>query len=365
MPGMIEVSLAELEHMTTGVTKFMKIGEVRQEIDSTYPNPGEDAEGELLVPNNGYSHLLVGDAFEFLCRMLLYRRCDKIVDPDYYRGWSEGPRWTDGEFPPIYVRRFDGMKWEDHPNISSQEEWEEQQADLPVWKRRRSAVTWTEDEALSKLAEQYVETGMNTGRLVRAALINAGWKPDESVHSWVDRDAFAKDILEEMEALFRILREVEWTRGDSVIVEPDFGGHRYVLPGEGDFIVDDLLVDIKTTERRSFTNEFWRQLLLYYVLCDVQRAMYDVREYGEREEQTYIRYPEINRVGVYFARYGELQVVEIDEVIEDRERYEEFRAWIVDRGIEENRHAQKNYEDVRKVLTEPYDFKRQQTFSDF
>ena len=70
-------------------------------------------------------------------------------------------------------------------------------------------------------------------------------------------------------------------------------------------------------------------------------------------------------MGVYFARYGELRVVEMDEAIEDRERYEEFRAWIVDRGIEENRHAQKNYDDVRETLTESYDYKRQQTFSDF
>ena len=257
------------------------------------------------------------------------------------------------------------MNWEDHPDISSREEWEEQQADLPVWERQRSAVTWAEDEPLSKLAEQYVETGMNTERLVRAAVINSGWKPDESVHSWVDRDAFEKDILEEMDEMFRLLRETEWTRGDKVIEEPDFGGHRYVLPGEGDFIVDDLLVDIKTTERREFTNEFWRQLLLYYVLCDVQRTLYDIRGYGEQDDRTHIRYPKINRVGVYFARYGELRVVEMDEAIEDRERYEEFRAWIVDRGIEENRHAQKNYDDVRETLTESYDYKRQQTFSDF
>lgn len=365
MSGMIEVNPVESMSMTTGVTTFMKISEVRQEIDSTYPNPGEDAEGELLVTNNGYGHRLVGDAFEFLCRMLLYRRCNEIVVPTPYPGRGKVSRWKGGEFPSIHVHRFDGMEWEEHPEISSQEEWEERQADRPVWERQRSAVTWAEDEALSKLAEQYVETGMNTERLVRAALINAGWKPDESVHSWIDREAFEKDILDEMEALFGLLRDCEWTRGDSVIVEPDFGGHQYVLPGEGDFIVDDLLVDIKTTERRSFTNEFWRQLLLYYILCDVQRAMYDVREYGERKDSNYIRYPEINRVGVYFARYGELQVVDMDDVIEDQERYEEFRAWIVDRGIEENQHAGKHYREERKVLTEPYDFKRQQTFEDF
>ena len=55
--------------MTTGVTEFIKIDEVRQEIDTTYPNPGNNAEGELQVKNNGYAHRLVGNAFELL-------RCD-------------------------------------------------------------------------------------------------------------------------------------------------------------------------------------------------------------------------------------------------------------------------------------------------
>jgi hypothetical protein len=348
--------------MTTGVTDFIKIGEVRQEIDSTYPNPGEDATGELAVSNNGYSHRLVGHAFEFLCRALLYRRCDEILRP--WSRFGEYRRQTDGEVPWIGVERYDGMKWEDHPNISSQEEWEALQDERPVWERERSAVQWTEDEELTRVVNQYIETGMNTDGVVRAALVNAGWKPDETVQSWIDRAAFADDILDEMSELFELVREASWTCGETVIEKPQFGNHRYVLPGEGDFIVDDLLVDIKTTERRAFTNAFWRQLLLYYVLTDVQRVLYNERD-GDEDHSSSVEYPEINRVGIYFARYGELQTVEIDSVIDDRERYEEFRAWIVDRGIEENRHAQKNYERVRGSLTEPYDYKRQQTFSDF
>jgi hypothetical protein len=256
------------------------------------------------------------------------------------------------------------MKWEDHLNVSSQEEWEEMQEERPVWERERSAVQWTEDEELTKVVSQYIETGMNTDGVVRAALIDAGWKPDESVQSWIDRAAFADDILDEMGELFGLLREASWTQRETVIEKPQFGDHRYVLPGEGDFIVDDLLVDIKTTERRVFTNAFWRQLLIYYVLSDVQRVLYNKRD-NEKGPVPSVKYPEINRVGIYFARYGELQTVEMDSVINDRDRYEEFRAWIVDRGIEENRHAQKNYEKVREALTEPYDYKRQQTFSDF
>jgi len=135
-----------------------------------------------------------------------------------------------------------------------------------------------------------------------------------------------------------------------VFTNPMFGNHKHILPGEGDLIVDDLLVDIKTTENGAFTNAFWRQLLMYYVLIDVQRVLHDVdgRTYGKEPFEG--KYPEINQVGIYYARYGELQTVDIEEVIDDREQYEEFRAWIVDRAIEENSHAQHDYSAIRAPL---------------
>lgn len=349
--------------MTTGVTNFIKIDEVRQEIDTTYPNPGTDIEGEPAVENNGYGHRLIGSAFEFLCELLLYRRCSEVIHP-WRRTWGDSTRrWTDGEIPPVGVQRFDGVRWEDYDGISSRSEWEGMNDDRP-WEHQRSAIKWTEDEELSKLAEQYVQTGMNTEGVVRAALVDAGWKPSDAVHSWIDREAFEEDVLEEMETLFELLRDSEWTEGDTVFTSPTFGNHRHILPGEGDFIVDDLLVDIKTTEDGTFTNAFWRQLLMYYVLVDIQRGLHDVdgRTYGREPFEE--KYPEINRVGIYYARYGQLQMIDMEEVIDDRERYEEFRAWIVDRAIEENRHAQHDYSAIRAALTEPYDYRRQKTLFD-
>lgn len=55
----------------------------------------------------------------------------------------------------------------------------------------------------------------------------------------------------------------------------------------------------------------------------------------------------------------------MQELIDDQDRYEEFRAWLVDRAIDENRHAQHDYSAIRAALTEPYEYKRQQTLSDF
>lgn len=349
--------------MTTGVTNFIKIDEVRQEIDATYANPGSDVEGEVEVENNGYGHRLIGNAFEFLCKLLLYRRCDEIVRPQL--AYTDKRRWSEGETPPTMVRKFDGMRWEDYKDISSRSEWEAMNEELPVWERRRSAIKWTEDEELSKLANQYVETGMNTEGVVKASLINAGWKPSDAVHSWINRDAFEEDVLEEMKRLFELLRGQGWTEGETMFERPRFGEHQHVLSGEGDFIVDDLLLDIKTTENPRFKKGFWRQLLLYYVLTDVQRILHDLdgRTYGREPYEG--KYPEITRVGVYFARFGELKTINMEELIDNRVEYDRFRAWIVDRAIEENRHAQHDYSDIRAALTEPYDFERQRTLSDF
>jgi hypothetical protein len=258
------------------------------------------------------------------------------------------------------------MKWEEYDGgPSNRQEWEAMNADRPAWEQQ-SPIQWAEDEELSKVANQYVQTGMNTERVVRAALLDAGWQPPDAVQSWINRDAFEADLLQEMEAMFDLLRSQAWGKGEEMFENPLFGHYRHILPGEGDFIVDDLLVDIKTTERRSFTNAFWRQLLLYYVLNDIQRELYAAESVSRSGREMFDgQYPDISRVGIYFARYGALQTVDMEDLLSDDEQYKAFRAWIVDRAIAENRHAQIDYSPIRAVLTEPYDYEEQRTLSDF
>jgi len=357
--------------MATGVTDFIQIDEVRAEIDSVYPKPEVEPTEDLVVANNGYSHKLIGNTFEFLCRVWLYRQCNEVLCPGRHKSWEveNKDRWhrhgKEGEIPELIVSAVDGMTWEETEHgPSNRQEWEEMNEQRPHWDQR-SPVEWVTDEELTKVVNQFVETGLNAEAVVKAALLNAGWKSKDDVQTWIDREAFEDDLLTEMETLFEELRSQDWASGDKLIDGPGFGKYRYILAGEGDLLIDDLLVDIKTTEKARFTNSFWRQLLMYYVLNDVQRVLFEAEDVRSGREAFEGKYPEISCLGVYFARYGELVIVDVNDVIEDQDTYGEFRAWIVNRAIEENRHAQMDYSAIRNVLTEPFDYQRQQTLSDF
>lgn len=310
--------------MGIGLTDFIKIDEVRREIDTTYPNPSNDVDGELQIANHGYSHRLIGEAFEFLCRLWIHHQCNVVIEP--WRRWGQN-RFEEGETPEILLAA---------ENVDEDEL-----------------------ERVSRQAEQFIETGLNTDRAVNAALLDAGWRQVEEEHSGLHLDMFEDDLVTEMRALFEQLRAQDWPCGEVAYHSPDFGRHSHILEGEGDFIVDDLLVDIKTTEDGTFTPAHWRQLLSYYILNDIQRVLYEETERGSQE-----KYPAVTELGIYFARYGELQTVTINDVIDDRAEYERFRAWFVNRAIEENHDKRVNYTDIRATLTEPYDYERQRTLFD-
>jgi hypothetical protein len=69
---------------------------------------------------------------------------------------------------------------------------------------------------------------------------------------------------------------------------------------DGDLIIDDTLVDVKTTKHLTFEREFFNQLIGYYVLSWIGGI--DGCNGGK-----------INRVAIYYARYGVLHRVSLSD----------------------------------------------------
>jgi hypothetical protein len=79
-----------------------------------------------------------------------------------------------------------------------------------------------------------------------------------------------------------------------LLLNPIFGdASRAVGGADADLIVGDMLVDIKTTKKGTIKREYLNQLLGYFMLARMEKAI----------DPTV---PAINRIGLYYSRYGHL-----------------------------------------------------------
>ena len=106
-------------------------------------------------------------------------------------------------------------------------------------------------------------------------------------------DAVEGGIVD-MENLFRVLVDSGFLVPKSrAFLNPAFGEGLDLADGaDTDLILDDTLIDIKTTKSDSFTQDMYNQLLGHYALS-MFRGEFDG----------------ITRMWIYFSRYGTLRTV--------------------------------------------------------
>lgn len=80
---------------------------------------------------------------------------------------------------------------------------------------------------------------------------------------------------------------------NSVIANPIFGCIEHMISGDGDFILDGNLFDIKTTKSITVDKNSRRQLLFYYLM-----------NYNKSLFETYEKRYDISKLYIYKARYG-------------------------------------------------------------
>jgi hypothetical protein len=89
-----------------------------------------------------------------------------------------------------------------------------------------------------------------------------------------------------------------------------------------DLVIDDMMIDVKTTKNLELRREHFNQLIGYY-------ALYRIGGIGAMP-----RNHEIKRVGIYFSRYGYLHLIKIQDVI-DENSFPRFLEWFVERATSE------------------------------
>jgi len=138
-------------------------------------------------------------------------------------------------------------------------------------------------------------------------------KQDRTIESFININ---KDSVQDLVNLMNLKDELndhfKAQDVNNLFLNPTFGETSHYINGaDGDLIIDGFLIDFKTDKRISLgvNNQYLYQIIGYYILSTENRLVGD-RVIGYEEEDPY----DVNRIGFYFARYGCLSYIEIEDL---------------------------------------------------
>ena len=129
-----------------------------------------------------------------------------------------------------------------------------------------------------------------------------------------------KDELAELQDLYALVPWDEFRPERVLYLNPLFGKGSYHVGGaDADLVLDDMIIDIKTIKTQALEIETVRQLVGYALLG---------KRFGVNDDDP----THITRIGVYFARAGQLRTWTLSEVI-DPSREKEVLDFLLARAI--------------------------------
>lgn len=125
------------------------------------------------------------------------------------------------------------------------------------------------------------------------------------------------DDIRDLHSLISLVDITKFTAKQKCYLNPTFGEGSILVGGaDADLIIDNTLIDIKTTKDLKLGREELNQILGYYILSLIG----GVNDNPDNRP--------IEKIGLYFARYGELWTLPIQQ-FGDKRKFEEFKDWFI------------------------------------
>ena len=269
-----------------GLTDFVKMPEVREKFTSLHPDPKKRPRRlrlPLQVPLRSQDSALVGTAFDYLLRFELQRRAPHAIAS----GWT-------AEDAPTHVILYSVMQ--ETPGTDSLTEssalvsqvcraLNDAKAAVAHYLTLKSP-TKTEQSELAIHAVQLARLE----RLCRLSELRFDFE-----------QTIPPELIQELLELLDIVPYAQLLDDQVMLLGPTFEQvSAWFYGAKADLITGDMLVDIKTTGKDTIRSAYLNQILGYYLLARWQRRM----DPG---------FPVIRRLGIYFARFGQLWSLETSE----------------------------------------------------
>lgn len=304
--------------------------DVRDKFKQEFPKPKLSVKCEILASPLTKNYGTVGTAFDYLLRFYLeYLNPGSITRPWIAFGSHFELRETLQELES-------GTKWKDMPiwikhNVFNLLKRRGLLTNLPL--KREGLIKLIGDyynKADTILSEAkrshsiFLQTGKINDELIRTTLLLAQLDPilraniiDLNIGIIDDKD------IEDLRGLISIVNSNMFQAKRICLLNPNFEYSYLVGGADSDLVVDDILIDIKTTKTLELSRSNFNQLIGYY-------ALYKMGGIEGMPPKSYIKH-----LGIYFSRYGYLYLINVQDII-DETKFSNFLEWFKQRATKQH-----------------------------
>lgn len=267
------------------LTSFLRIPEVRQRFSAQIRKPPFTLRDKMLAPPLTKNYSLVGTAFDYLMRFYLQRQNSNTITGTWVA--EEAVLLLDN---PLISRLFGSS---------------------PQLRKKAKRIIHQAKE----LYLNYLTAGRMTDELIKHSIYLA--QLDVIYRAGIiDPNlgkADRKDI-EDLKNLISVVNPSVFKARFLCILNPTFGKASKLVGGaDADILIDDTLIDIKTVKQLELRRRDFNQLVGYYILFLLGGI--DMAPVAK-----------IEKVGVYFSRYGILHAIPVKSFATDS-KFPAFVEW--------------------------------------
>ena len=276
---------------------------LRKRLRDTFKIPPHDLSAVMSAPPLSKSYPLVGTAIDYLIRFKVkHINANRLVAAD---DWI-----ADQALDMLRVRLLSkgstkiGLGRMGERSVSAKKLLENLEANHKAAKKRVAV---------------YLKSGRVTDELVESALflarLDAFYRAGVVDPGFMEPDA---DALQDARGVLLQTRDEHFKVRRSCYLNPTFGkGSTMVGGADADLILDDLLVDIKTTMHLRLERKYFDQLNCYYVLSLIGGIN------GNPKNKS------VKSIGIYFSRHSLMWSASISDLASE-EDWKEFKKWFID-----------------------------------
>jgi hypothetical protein len=281
------------------LTSFLKYKDVKEKFKQEFPMPKFNLSGDLLAAPKTNHYIRMGIAFDYLMRFYLKR-----INRNAITGV-----WV-AEVACAYAIKL-----------------------INDDKILKKIINILKDS--KKIYSEYLKTGEMNDEVIKTCLLLApldlfrrGLFIDPYMGTTNPRD------IEDLKDLIKLVNPKEFKSRKICMLNPTFGKASTLVGGaDMDLLLDNTLIDIKTTKFLKLKRDYLNQLIGYYIL-------FLIGGIDDAPPKAKVEF-----IGVYYSRHGLLYKIPIREVVGKCD-LQKFILWFKKRA----KQAEKDPEKLRKIM---------------